>query len=378
MTTRNRTIFNQEELFVSNITGAGLDGAVASGEVTVLSRIQSTNYDESVSRTDVQEFGKLSRLGSIIVEPPSVSLSFDYLLADGFNETGIGLVAEADGSVNALSGILAGLPQAEKNFYVMTTQPGLDAHGVNPQSSSNQFFNFGNCFLTNYSVSLAVGELPSASTSWECSNLVITTGGSAGFTNPAIITTGQGAPDQYDGLVTLPIGSTGSLSVIALRPGDIIVDFGNDSLQVGGAVLPGSDSEAGGKTAISVQSVNIEIPLSRTPMNSLGSYFAKSRELDVPITATLNVSANLRDIDDGNLLSLICEDEATRTITVTLNNPCGLDGVNMKYEFKGAIFDSQNFGNAVGDNAKTVELTFSAQMGGGNDQSRGVFITRSS
>ena len=378
MTTRNRTIFNQEELFVSNITGAGANGAVASGEVTVLHRIQSTNYDENISRTEVQELGKLARLGSLILEPPSVSLNFDYLLVDGYNETGIGLVAETNGSVNALSGILAGLPQAEKNFYVMTTQPGLDAHGVNPQSSSNQFFNFGNCFLTNYSVSLAVGELPTASTSWECSNLVITTGGSAGFQNPAIITTGQGAPEQYDGLVTLPIGSTGSLSVVALRPGDIIVDFGNSSLQVGGAVLPGSDSEDGGKSAMHVQSVNIEIPLSRTPQNRLGSHFAFSRELDVPITATLSVSANLADIDNGNLLDLICSDESDRTITVTLNDPCGVPGVNMKYEFKGAILDSQSFSNAVGDNAKTVELTFSAQMGGGNDQSRGVFITRNS
>lgn len=375
MTTRNRTIYNQEELFVSNITGdAGSAGTIASGEVTPLSRIQSISYDTNISRTDVQEYGKLARLGSLITEPPTVSLNFDYFLVDGYNETGIGLSASTSNPPNAISGILAGNAQAEKNFYVMTAPPGLDAHGINPQDSANEFFNFGNCFMSSYSLQLGVGEIPTVSTAWDCSNMTITTGGSIGFQNPAIVTTGQGIPVQYTGYVTLPIGSTGVLSVIALRPGDIIIDFGIDDLQIGGPILPGTTSEST-KTAMHVQNLSMEIPLSRTPQNKIGSAFSFSKELDVPISVTMNVSANLADIANGNLLDLICTEENSRDITVTLYDPCS-ETVNMQFALKGAILDSSSFSNAVGDNAKTVELTFSAQLGGGNDQSRGLFITK--
>lgn len=375
MTQRNRTIYNQEELYVSNITGAaGAVGTIVPGEATVLHRIQSTSYDTNVTRVDVQEQGKLARLGSMITEPPSVSLNFEYFLADGYNETGIGLSAATANPPNALSGILSNLASAEKNFYVMTTQPGLDAHGVSPQSADNSFVAFGNCFLSSYNLNVAVGEIPSASTSWECSNVTIVDGAADGFQNPAIIATGQGTPTQYTGKVTLPLGSTGSLSVVALRPGDIVLDFGTDDLQIGGPVLPGTTS-AETSTAMHVQSVSIEIPLSRTPQNKIGSAFAFSKELDVPISVTMNVSANIADIVNGNLLDLICEEEQPRDITLTIYDPC-TSTINMKFDLKGAIFDSSSYSNAVGDNAKTVELTFSAQMGGANDSSRGLFITK--
>lgn len=375
MTQRKRTIFNNEDVFFSNVTGvAGAAGTITPSEVSQMHRVQSTSYDMSVNRQDIQEFGKLARLSSEIIEPPSVSFNMDYYLADGHNETGIGLNAATSNPPNAISGILANLPQAEKNIYVVTVSEGLDAHGVSPQLTANQFFSFGNCFLTSYSVSLAVGEIPTASTAWECSNFRIENGDTTGIVNPAIVTTGQGTPVSYTGLVTFPTPSTGTLSVAALRPGDITLDFGTTDLQVGGPVLPGTTS-ADTLTAMHVQSLDIEIPLSRTPQNRIGSAFPFSRELDVPITVTMNVSANLADIREGSLIDLICQAEETRDITVTLNDPC-TSNTNMKFELKGAILESSSYSLAVGDNAKSVDLTFTAQLGGGNDQVRGLFITK--
>jgi hypothetical protein len=256
----------------------------------------------------------------------------------------------------------------------MTVAEGLDAHGVSPQSSTNQFFALGNCFLTSYSVSLSVGELPQVSTAFECSNMHIQWGSSSGIINPAIVTTGQGVPTQYTGLVTMPTPSTGTLSVSALRPGDILLDFGTTDLQIGGPVLPGTTS-ADTLTAMHVQSLDMEIPLSRTPQQKLGNAFPFSRELDVPITVTMNVSANLADVVEGSLVDLVCESEEIRDISVTITDPCS-NTVNMKFELKGAILESSSFSDAVGDNAKTVDLTFTAQLGGGNDTTRGLFITK--
>ena len=375
MTQRKRTIFNNEDIFLSNVTGvAGRAGTITPSEVTQLHRVQSTSYDSSVNRQDVQEFGALARISSEIIEPPSVSVNIDYLLADGHNETGIGLDATSSTPPNALSGILANAPKAEKNIYIFTAPEGIDAHGTSPQAAANQFFSFGNCFLTSYSINLSVGELPSASTAFECSNMRIEEGSTLGIVNPAIVTTGQGTPQSYTGLVTFPTPSTGSLSVAALRPGDITIDFGTTDLQVGGPILPGTTS-ADTKTAMHVQSVSIEIPLSRDPLQRLGNAFPFSRELQVPITVTMTVNANLGDIAEGSLVDLICESEETRDIVVTLNDPCTSD-LNMKFELKGAIFESSSYSLAVGDTSKSVDLTFTAQLGGGNDQSRGLFITK--
>ena len=41
---------------------------------------------------------------------------------------------------------------------------------------------------------------------------------------------------------------------------------------------------------------------------------------------------------------------------------------------KSAQLDSQNMSSTIGDN-KSVDLTFSTQIGGANDTTNGVFIT---
>ena len=104
-----------------------------------------------------------------------------------------------------------------------------------------------------------------------------------------------------------------------------------------------------------------------------GSVFPKSRELDLPINTTLTVSANLSDISSGDLNSLLCSDIATRDISITLQNRCK-EGELMKLTMKGATLDSQSMSASIGDN-KTVDLTFSAQVGGPQDTDNGLFIS---
>ena len=41
---------------------------------------------------------------------------------------------------------------------------------------------------------------------------------------------------------------------------------------------------------------------------------------------------------------------------------------------KNATLDSQNFSSSIGDN-KTVDLTFSAQVGGPEDTTAGIFMS---
>ena len=45
----------------------------------------------------------------------------------------------------------------------------------------------------------------------------------------------------------------------------------------------------------------------------------------------------------------------------------------MQYVVKGALLESESFSSSIGDN-KTVDLTFNAQIGGPEDDARGVRI----
>lgn len=365
---RKRIIYQSEALYV---------GSTGDTNPVQLHRVQDVSHSVEVTRTDVNEFGKLAALSREVIEVPTVSLDFSYYVVDGHNESGIGFDVRGRGvntDTSAISGILAG-DTDEKNYYILTVAEGNDATQssayTQAQSQAQGVIGIGNGFVTSYTFDASVGEIPSASVSVEASNLRFDVSGS-GFQNPAIDFSDGTAIDT---LVAITGSSTGALSAAAIRPGDIVVDFGTAKLQQGGALLHGM-SNLGDSGVACLQSVSIDLPLSRTPQQCLGSIYPKSRELDLPINATMTVSANLADISSGTLADVLCNDSTTRDITVTLNNGCsGNNGeASVVYTFKGATLDSQSMSSSIGDN-KTVDLTFTTQLGGPQDTSNGVFIS---
>jgi hypothetical protein len=378
---RKRVIYQSEALYSA---GTGADGPA---DIQQIHRVQDISHSVEVARTDVNEFGKLAALSREVIEVPTVSCDFSYYVIDGQNEaSGLGLTLDghnAGTSTNCLSGIMAEDSQvAEKNYYILTTPEGSDATR-DAAYTADQFAKFGvigvgNGFVTSYGFSASVGEIPSASVSVEASNLRFDLSGS-GFANPAIDSDGT----AIDGTVELPLSTTGDLQAFAIRPGDITVDFGSDRLQQGGAMLPGMDPDPEDATrdgTACVQSVSIDLPMSRTPLQCLGSMFPKSRELDLPISVTLTVNANVSDISSGDLNSLICSDAQKRDITVKMRSRCGSKTDNasniMVFGFSGAQLDSQSMSSSIGDN-KSVDMTFSAQIGGPEDATNGLFISGS-
>jgi|TARA_Y100000289_G_scaffold19707_1_gene19026 hypothetical protein len=357
---RKRIIYQSEALYA---------GSTGEANPTQIHRVQDVSHSVEVARTDVNEFGKLAALSREVIETPTVSLDFSYYTVDGKNENTLGF--NTDGNINCISGIMSDVG-AEKNYYILTVPEGQDATQDNAYSAAqhgnNGVIGVGNGFITSYTLDASVGEIPSASISVEASNLRFDTS-SSGFANPAIDFSDGSAIDND---VTITGSSTGTLSAAAIRPGDITVDFGTELLEQGGALLPGMSTSDG---VACVQSISIDLPLSRTPLQCLGSLFPKSRELDLPINASLTVSANLSDIASGTLSDLLCSEGRARDISVTMKNRCG-EGTSVVYTLKGAQLDSQAMSSSIGDN-KTVDLTFSAQLGGPQDTTNGVFISGS-
>ena len=110
---RNRVIYQSEALFVSE--AATSTTAVKHEQ---LQRVQSANYSFNISRQDINQYGQLGRLDSLIMEAPSVSLDFSYFLGDGFNEQALGFGESNDFSIGFGSGHFT--TSSGKNFFIQT------------------------------------------------------------------------------------------------------------------------------------------------------------------------------------------------------------------------------------------------------------------
>ena len=373
---RNRVIYQSEALFVSK-----LHTSTALADHTQLHRVQSANYGFSVNRQDVNQFGNLARIDSIILEAPTVNFDLTYYPTNGFNEKALDFFlrdANTDPNVSGqfASGHLAA--GSGQNFYILTVPEGRDAN-INraPGETENSVIGIGNAFLTDYSLDLSVGSLPTATASFEASNIIADTavsgavGGFSGINSPGV------DPELGQSLAllaTLPYasgnaGTTDADLVSALRPGDIKVDissFAGDTL-----------SSLSLSEGIHIQSANLSIPLSRTPIERLGSKFPFARVVDFPVNATLSINAIVSNMEAQNLANVIsgCGETNRRDVTLTLNE-CGLNKTGMNITLKGCTVDSESFSSSVGSN-KSVDITFSTQIGGTRDVNNGIFVSGS-
>ena len=386
-----------------DVGGAGDRSALYHGTIIQqLKRIQTANYGFTVNRQDINQFGHLSRLDSIVVESPTVNLDFSYYLLDGFNERQLEFVT--DGITNTLSGALSPeLYQAGNNFFILTVPEARDAvngdisaslTGTNADSFKKSVISLGNGYITDYSVDISVGAVPTASVTVEGMNIKSDLG-ETGLDVPAMdMADGSLISDAWGlgrgnnngstgctGLFSLPAASSGYSGcdqgiAAALRPGDVTLDLANSALlskQVSG------DVNSPLKGSAHVQSVSISIPMGRTTLQRLGSTFGFSKALDVPMTATMSVSALMSDIKEGNLAALIC-DCTEYELSAKLYDPECADCVTkdgalaMAYIFKGAKLESENYTSTIGDN-KTVDLTFTVQIGSSDDLNNGVYIS---
>jgi hypothetical protein len=375
---RNRVIYQSEGLFVSS----GLSSKSAA-EHKQLKRVQSANYSFEITRQDVNQFGQLARIDALVLQSPTVSLDFSYYLADGYNESALGFYMQGTGGPagpttegNFASGQM--ISSSGINFYIVTDSEGIDLNyntGSATALSGKGVIGIGNGFVTDYTVNAAVGDLPTVSVSVEGLGFNASTygvnGTVTGFNTPAInpalgtkLFTGTG---DY---IKLPLPTTGD-GVTALRPGDITLSFGTFT---GTGGTPTSTVD-GSSDAINIQSVSLSLPMSRTPIERLGSRFAFARVTDFPVTATMTVNALVNEVQARNLADMI-DDGTERDITLTINAP-GTSTPAVKYSFKAARLDSESYSSDIGSN-KSVDLSFSTQIGGPNDTVHGIYFSGSS
>ena len=419
---RNRVIYQSQALFIapsatgtqvsgttgpqSNLTNTpfapGTSGDLAGGISLLkkLDRVQSCNFNFSINRQDINEFGKLARIDSIVMEAPTVGLDFSYYVTDGYNERLLGFNITGANDVNiangaqAISGLLADLQG--NNYYILTVDEGEDVVGGTLAPNST-IVGIGNGFISEYSFEASVGAIPTASITIEAFNIksdatespitvqnvvgsnvggtIVTLTG----TSPAVDLFAQPATKlssyetsykldysrNYTGDIGLVPGvnftgyTTGTSTVSALRPGDIVLSLGTSR----------------GMTNLSdahIQSFSFTLPLSRTILQRLGNTFGFARVVDVPINMDVTLSAIVSELQDKNLFDILVTQKNNLSILLKDSN----GNSKIRYEIKEAILQSETYSENLGDN-QTVDLTYTVQIGGANDTTAGLFMSGS-
>ena len=360
--TRNRVIYQSQALFAAPTGTTSLNSAEHN-----LRRVQSCNYNFSITRQDINQYGELAAIDRLILQEPTVAVDMSYYFEPtGFNEGHLGFRTDAATGTSTVTDhmldyiISSGSAYDQKNVYVLVSDAGVDANDSVSMSTSTVegIIGIGNAFVTSWSLEAAVGAIPTVSCALEGQNRVFTGGGgSYDIGNPAII---DGIDFSSSSIVTLPDGAglfDSSSEVSAVRPGDITLMLGNSSSD--NAPMFGLT-----ESDLKIQSATVAMTIGREPIRKLGKAFAFAREITFPINCTLSVNAIVGTTASNKLYTLMTTNGDSNKYYCELKL-VGYQGATAHTSYimlKGAKLDSQNFTSSIGPN-KTVTMEFSAQIG---------------
>ena len=332
---RNRILYQSEALAVKKASPAS---------PVFLKRVQSVNYSFSVGRTDVNQFGELAAIDRVILEQPTVTMDFSYILHGTGNEEALGFNESSGATTSMIANIIGGTDD-KLQYFVSLADEGADAAG-NPNTVIESNIKVPDGFITSYSASGSVGEFPTATVNLEALDMKI----------------GKAHPDQANVSAANASTETGNTSSYVLRPGEIELDI----RAFGGIVH--------------LQSFTLTVDLTREAINRLGTNFPFARVISFPLNATLSAEGILSKDDDADtensLDDLVSGDIAMADLVVDCKKQAGsshIDGI--KYTMKKAKLDSYSYTSSIGAN-KAVSMDWSVPIGSAAQTDRGVFITK--
>jgi hypothetical protein len=394
---RNRLIFQSEAVYAGTSPSTGTQVEFQNGIPTgvygnlstqttaqsaanQLTRVQSCNYNLSVPRTDVYQFGELSAIDRVIIQPPAVSLDISYILAGFANENYLGLTVTPTGQagqVTCISGILT-KTNDDRNFFVVDSLEGQDVNN-NPSINvaGTNVYAFGNMYISSYTSQGSVGNLPTVDARFEGLNLVIQTGIQYNTTPAISLVDGTrltGWIYNLPNAVSQPNPGSGDLTISALRHGDITLTVwqsgtNNEYVDLGATPSPVSGA---------VQGYRIAFDLKRQDLQRLGTRFLYSKEVQYPVTVNCSINGLVRDLNTGDLSTFICNDNPY-DVEISIKRP-GCDAalaaarpVVAKYRMLGVKLDAQSYSLGINNN-KTFTMDFSRPIGSAT-QNVGLFMS---
>ena len=237
---------------------------------------------------------------------------------------------------------------------------------------------FGNCYLSNYSINIAVGSFINCSTSYLCSNLTYDIfDSSKDLFCPAV----DGNGERSDAIVDIPFTEMRDQFVenpndkeetLVLRPGDIQVDLiNNKPLSDGGFHLMDLSQKD-----TSIESITFNLPIQRKDINGFGSNYINDRKMQFPIMCTAEMTILTRNFEGLGDISRIFKDDVDcdivasmivrKEITDTMPGPPDNQGspTLLKDHFTKSKYIIQERIKITAKNAKLDNESHSFQVGG--------------
>lgn len=342
----NRVIYPQEIIFV------GATGAT-SGQINQMYGVQSVGFTINPALEDVNELGNYGPVSKEQVQPVDVSFNFNYLIRNLRNESGLGF--RVDGSAPIFTDIVTGLNK-EQNYYLAEAPNQIEAISY---TGDRFVVGVGNGVIASYTAQGAVGQFPTAAVTIQGldANFSLT---AINFDNPAI------HPVTYQpvgGFVSLPNANTGIAGFPSvLKPGFITVNIN------GGGV---------GLSGLLAQSFSVNAGLNLQLQQTLGNPYG-TREFQFPISADCSFDFIRKDFGTGRASNLRCGNGPFTLVVSLLRSTCdgSVGQTQAQYTLKGAYLDEESFSTSIGP-ASTVNMKFSAPVGGPNALNKGLYLSGS-
>jgi hypothetical protein len=353
----------------------------------VFSLTQSVDFNFSSNKQASKQLGYENYSTNIDYLMPQVDLSIDYYFSPYLNNELLMGFQKSGNNASAMSGFR----NKNYNFYFLSNEKdsadGFDEIKKIPNTQNwteAEAVSFGNCYLSNYSLSMSVGQIPRVSTKFKSSNISAETLNLSGATKtyiqvPALDPySGKSTNTNYyytglqftEGNITGDIEGRNDLNPPVALPHLSLVSITNKS------VSSNSLTPLKNFSNLILQSYNLNFDFDRVDLYKFGNNSVSDRKLKFPIVANIQIESlvsgfNTTAINSANLLGSATTNNKEDLYDVDFSFPNEKKSMTGFYNFQGAKLTSLNYTTQLNDTYK-LSASFSVEI----TENKGFLMSR--
>lgn len=381
MPDRIRVIYPNEAIFISPWPGTGYcfkdnngnfnnnysSGLNNNNLIKHVKGVTSFNYEQPVNREDIKQISLRSLVARPIINWPEIPINISYTFNSLFNEYNFGINLNSGEHICPISGFTSrdyNTYRDKKNLFLAICNEGQEVlystlpNNIFADNKELKVVGFGNCFVTSYQTTAAVGQIPSASITLLAENITYDISGS-GISIPAIDTK---SGTRYSGIYcNIP---PASFETEILLPQNIDISFTSGANIVDLGI---------NLSRCFIQGYNINFNIPREVLGTLGYRLPVDRRVIYPALATINFTAIINDFQSGSFEDLIKKD-INYNFVIKLQSGCYTNKTDIiRYDILNAKFNSISYDSSIGAN-KLATFKFDVEMNP-DSKTMGLFIS---
>jgi hypothetical protein len=312
----NKQILKSNSSYIIIEPSPSYTTAVSTSGGVLFSLVQNSNFSFSSSRQPLKQIGSQNYSVDALYKYPDIDLSIDYYFSPYLNnELLLGFSGSGVSDVNALSNF----KDKNNNFYIFINkndgEEGFKNRLVSPSNTASyngyDCISFGNCYLSQYSLSIQNGQVPIVSTKFKCSNIQANKITTSLYTDSYIYspaldpisgnTDTNGTQFFYKEAFKNSGYITGDIESRTVYNPPITVPY-NSTFSF--ATTSGTTNNLRSFSGLILQSMDLNINFDRVDFSRIGANFVSDRKLQFPITAEISIQSLLSGFNTKDNLQI--------------------------------------------------------------------------